>query len=91
MGKIRRVPDQKGFDIVVWQKSAQSTTWACGYTRPGADYLRLYDKDYVQGRAMNLDGVYPEEFFSGAPNGLKIGGIDPYTKKTEIIARPPLH
>jgi hypothetical protein len=89
MGKNRRVPLADGHDIVVWQKALTSPTWACGYTMPGTSYLKSYNPDYVQGRAMRLE-VEPEEFVKGAPLGLTLGGMGP-SKKVFTIRAGALH
>lgn len=89
MAKTRRVPVPDGHDIVIWQRELDSPTWACGYTIAGTSYLRQYNPDYVQGRAMKLD-TPPEIFMNSAPKGLNLGGMGP-SKKVFTIRPGPLH
>jgi len=89
MVKTKKVPEACGHDIIIWQKAEDKPTWACGYTAPGSNYLRVYNTDYVQGRAMKLT-VVPDVFMADAPKNLNIGGMGP-SKQVFTIRSAPLH
>lgn len=90
MGKSRKVPESNGFDIVVWQKNELSPTWACGYTQRGADYLHSFNKNYVVGRAMKLDNIFPQEFMRLIDGKLKVGGTTSIHRIPTKLVPPPL-
>lgn len=87
MAKIK-VPDGRGFDILIWSRSATSPTWACPYTIVGRDYLRKFVPEAKLRVASKLDWIFPEDFLKSS--SLKIGGISPGAR-VPMRLNPRLH
>jgi hypothetical protein len=89
MAKIR-LPDSAGHDIVIWQKSESTPTWAVGYSGKGIDYIQKFIPEYIGGKT-ELAGVFPDQFLDKAPENIKIGGVIPGTRKTITLHPRALH
>jgi hypothetical protein len=86
-----KVPDGRGFDVVVWQKPPAGTVFCAAYTRAGAIYLVEWLEIPVGIRtAYDMGGIHPRDFLKTVPSGLKIGGVGPESGSVRLI-NPPLH
>lgn len=89
MAKIK-VPDGRGFDIVVWQKNRVSPAYACPYTFKGRSYLRKFLPRADFCRANDLKGTYPQDLLDRCPSSVSIGGISPGAR-IPMRLNPRLH
>lgn len=86
-----KVPDGKGFDVVVWQPRAVGAVYCSAYTAAGIRHvLKFVEPPVVAVKAYDLGATHPREFLGEAEKELKIGGVSPGAKAPMLI-NPHLH
>lgn len=86
-----RVPDGRGFDVVVWQKVKIGEVYCAAYSPRGQEYVSKWIEGPVRRvQAYEMGAIHPKEFIGEAPKDLRIGGISPGAKVPMLI-NPPLH
>lgn len=85
-----KLPDGKGFDIVVWQKPRVGEVFCTAYTFAGKIYMGEWFTAPETHIPYEMGAIHPREFIGKAPKDLKIGGVSPGAKKPMLI-NPPLH
>jgi hypothetical protein len=89
MAKIK-VPDGRGFDVVIWQKSELDSAYMAAKTYTGRRLVREWFPRAQLNKAYSLDDIFPQQLLAKAPSGLRIGGISPGAR-VPMLLNPSLH
>lgn len=89
MVKIK-VPNGRGFDVIVWQKRVEDAPLAAAYTLLGKMHMAKFLPKVAYRKAYSLDDVDTDLFFKDTAGKLLIGGISGGAR-VPVLVNPHLH